>query len=861
MDAPRPTWLNQLPQLSIFELDEAEYAEWARRHNKPAGKTQISSATSTLGSFGALSKSTTQPPQTSQHKDAFGLDELKEEIKRSYQGLSCMAVHAQDMYLAVGRQVRHVSLAEVKKGVENHGREAATSFVNRKQHKALDIECVDFDIRRMVINPDGKLMAVVGDEKIVIVVLTKAIRQDPKAVSCKSFALGEFYHIDKGPTKIVKVLWHPLSKGLSHVLVMTQDNILRMYNVAVDIDEPEQVFNFGAEGHTSSSYGLVVDDAASFCFGSKFSPWGQLTVYSVTESGDIFMMCPVMPETCLLDVTDVLDIRAHLESPEAFPGESTIQQSIRKKWLLDLQAGIRSHPFSDEIVIAKNPSLGQGKALRQGPFLYQPAPIELDDDDNRAYDILCLETEATDILAIAHSSGRVDISIVLDRPSPRWGLPRQPKSGYGLADDDDDNDDDDEDDLPVVGMYESLDLGLLKVFGSTTVTKSGAHGLQEARLCISNHPVLVADSMYGDTFYVYHEMGAHCISIRPWLGTLTQIYQELDKNPTMDVESQLSAFYKASVKSDMGSIVTTRPTRSSPAAPIIGFSVVADPYLEYSLLLLTSSLQLTGLELSPRPRSLSPELDSSMSSSTTTITVEEKNKYQSTLPPPMFENQGGLMSMNGLPLQPQVVFPPGVGAAKIIATEETLKFLGKMVQGIRESLREVYTACDLAQQRLLTQEAEYARQVDKVDKENDRVRDVLSPKTQQQATRLDGQIALQRRLIARADELLQKLNESPEPELSPAEKAWSMDLATNEKQLKSYDERKHKVQAQQAILKRRIQDMQAQIGLHQSASKRYGSAQLKHIIAAKDVQDKLVKETEKMMLEAKARFAELNIAE
>ncbi|KAG0038674.1 hypothetical protein BGZ82_011253 [Podila clonocystis] len=857
MDTPRPTWLNQLPQLSIFELDEAEYAEWARRHNKPADKQQISGATSTTSPFGALGKSTTQPPRTSQQKEGFGLEELQEEIKRSYQGLSCMAVHAQDMYLAVGRQVRHVSLAEVKKGVENHGRDAAVAFVNKKQHKVLDIERVDFDIRRLVINPDGKLMAVVGDEKIVIVVLTKTIRQDPKAVSCKSFALGEFYHIDKGPTKVVKVLWHPLSKGLSHVLVMTQDNILRMYNVAVDIDEPEQVFNFGAEGHTSSSYGLVVDDAASFCFGSKFSPWGQLTVYSVTESGDIFMMCPVMPETCLLDVTDVQEIRSHLDSHEAFPDESVVQHSIRKKWLLDLQAGIRSHPFSDEIVFAKNPSLGQGKALRQGPFLYQPAPIELDDDDNRAYDILCLETEATDILAIAHSSGRVDISIVLDRPSPRWGLPRQPKSGYGLTDDDDD----DEDDLPVVGMYESLDLGLLKVFGNTSVAKSGAHGLQEARLCISNHPVLVADSMYGDTFYVYHEMGAHCISIRPWLGTLTQIYEDLNKNPTCDVESQLAAFYKASVKSDMGSVVTTRPTRSSPAAPIIGFSVVADPYLEYSLLLLTSSLQLTGLELSPRPRSLSPELNSSSSSSAATITVEEKNKYQPTLPLPMFENQGGLMSMNGLPLQPKIVFPPGVGAAKIITTEDNLKFLGKMVLGIRESLREVYTACDLAQQRLVAQEGEYARQVEKVDKEHDRVEDVLSPKNQQQATRLDGQIALQRKLIARADELLQKLNESPEPELSPAEKEWSVDLVTNQKHLKTYDERKHKVQAQQEILKRRIQDMKAHIGLHQSASKRYGSAQLKHIVAAKDVQDKLVKETEKMMLEAKARFAELNIAE
>jgi hypothetical protein len=57
------------------------------------------------------------------------------------------------------------------------------------------------------------------------------------------------------------------------------------------------------------------------------------------------------------------------------------------------------------------------------------------------------------------------------------------------------------------------------------------------------------------------------------------------------------------------------------------------------------------------------------------------------------------MALNGLPLQPQVVLPPGVGSAKIVVTEENLKFLGQMVQGVRESLREVFTACDLAQLR------------------------------------------------------------------------------------------------------------------------------------------------------------------
>ena len=70
-------------------------------------------------------------------------------------------------------------------------------------------------------------MAIVGDEKIVIAALPKALKQDPRAVICKSFVLGEFYHINKGTSKIVKVLWHPLSKGFTDVLVMTHDGMLR----------------------------------------------------------------------------------------------------------------------------------------------------------------------------------------------------------------------------------------------------------------------------------------------------------------------------------------------------------------------------------------------------------------------------------------------------------------------------------------------------------------------------------------------------------------------------------------------------------------------------------------------------------
>jgi hypothetical protein len=128
---------------------------------------------------------------------------------------------------------------------------------------------------------------------------------------------------------------------------------------------------------------------------------------------------------------------------------------------------------------------------------------------------------------------------------------------------------------------------------------------------------------------------------------------------------------------------------------------VTDAYLDYSVLLLTSSLQLIGIEMTPRPRS-DPALATAPSSASllgSSATTKGDTAYKLTLDEPLFEKRGGLMSLNGLPVMPKVVLPPGVGAAKIIVTEENLQFLGQMVQDVRESLREVFTACDLAQLR------------------------------------------------------------------------------------------------------------------------------------------------------------------
>ncbi|KAF9585090.1 hypothetical protein BGW38_003933 [Lunasporangiospora selenospora] len=879
----KPTWLNQLPDHSIFELDEQEYLEWARLNNSSAGATTVSTTSKAAKSgfgFGV-------PTTFTSDRDSVGLDELKEDYEQLFQGLSCMAIHGQDLYVAVGRQVRYTSLADLKKGVETHGRNAAASYIQQKQHKVLKIQNIDFDIRRLVLNQEGKLMAIVGDEKVVIAALPKTIKQDPKAVNCKSFILGEYYHINKGPTKVVKVLWHPLSKGFTHVLILTHDSLLRMYDVATDIDEPEQIYNFGSGGRVSGVFGPDVDDAASFCFGSKYSEWGQLSVYCLTHTGDIFMICPVMPENCLLEKSDLDEIRSNLENVDilasADDSEAT-QAAFGKEWVKSLLESVQPHPFSDEVVIVRSPILKHAEVVRQGPFLYQPPPIELDDDDNKASDILCLETEAAEVIAVAHSCGKVDICIAVDRPMARWAISRPHKSSLRKMSQSSGSENIPTD-LPVISVYESVDLGLLKVFGVSSTSGGRGYGLQENRLSIPNHPVLVPDTMYGDMFYVYHEAGAHCVSVRPWLDRLSALYEAASLGQAAGLDGKIAAFYDAKVKSTVGCIVNTRPTRASAVAPVIGCSVVTDAYLEYSLLLLTSSLQLIGLELIPRPRTTTASSTAALDSTGTfgslmrapnnsTGSPNDEVIYQNTLTLPMFENQD-LLSMNGLPLQPKVVLPPGVGSAKIIVTEENLEFLGKMVQGIRESLRDVYTSCDIAQQRMVAQEAEYKRQQDKVNKTHEHIRTTLANKMQQQVDRQDAQNALQRKLMARADELLQRLMESREPELSPAEKQWVHDVAKSEKAVKTFDERRNRVLAQHDILKRRLQEMNStlqgsdgvrHLGSNANsneahvANPRYGTAQLKTVESALSVESQLLDTTLKMVADVSSRLEVLDIS-
>jgi len=80
--------------------------------------------------------------------------------------------------------------------------------------------------------------------------------------------------------KMRHVMWHPFSTR--HLLVLSSDNKLRLYDVAAP-DVEEQLFVAASRG-----------EAMAFTFGAPRG-WDTFTVFVVTHKGDIFALCPVLP--------------------------------------------------------------------------------------------------------------------------------------------------------------------------------------------------------------------------------------------------------------------------------------------------------------------------------------------------------------------------------------------------------------------------------------------------------------------------------------------------------------------------------------------------------------------------------------
>lgn len=153
------------------------------------------------------------------------------------QGRQCMTVRNSDLLLANGKTLRMTSLLEIKHSSSHDHSSSSSSSSNLGVFKELTSDALDFDIAELVLNPTGKLIAVVGSHKIVIVVLPRPGVYTSKSIGTKvpvkAATVGSFYHHERigGRARLASVKWHPWGHLGSSLLVMSKDGVLRWVSV------------------------------------------------------------------------------------------------------------------------------------------------------------------------------------------------------------------------------------------------------------------------------------------------------------------------------------------------------------------------------------------------------------------------------------------------------------------------------------------------------------------------------------------------------------------------------------------------------------------------------------------------------
>ncbi|PKI85212.1 hypothetical protein MVES1_001181 [Malassezia vespertilionis] len=666
-----------------------------------------------------------------------------------------LAMRGTDLIAVVQNEVRITSLAQAKRALSDERGEALA-------YKVLTDPLLDFTICQVLVNPTGKLLAVVGKYSIVLFALPRRgyMKQVGARVRTKAVRIGAYYHDSHGCGPIAQCAWHLLGREGASLVVLTEDAILREYDVGRDADEPQQTIAClpsASALHTRAMFSADDDDGAcavAFAFGnddaaswtmrdadsstdgsaSPMPSWALLSVFVLMRNGDVWCICPFMPKYASMPRVFVESLAAC----EAQDGAETCP--MRARYLHDLcrqfshateaaelstttgDVSFASCPEHAAMLDVVSPASVAHRVMPQGPFLLRPAPVELNDDVAPVASGLffaqiraqAASTAPLDICGIAFCDGSIQLCILAEPTVPRWATQTAAEP-------------------PTLVVYESIDLGLDKHCAYTQ--------LQEA-----NATVFVKDPLYPDTVFVTHAFGVHLIDMRPWTVALLDAVG----NDAPDAVSRVIADAKKSVV-----VPLVEAQDAHGFAQVVGAVLINDVYLSYSFLALTAAAQLVAVELGLR---VDTQAD---------VCAPTDALYTSLLAETPFAPPRAFAA----PLR-RVDAP----RETICATPSALRTFGKCAEQARTNMRDVVNAANEVQSRVALQMREMQRQVAQLDNIVYRVQALGSGDVNPLHARVERIQEGQRATMRRLDTLLQQLMDEHQPQLSIYERRWFDEL-------------------------------------------------------------------------------------
>jgi len=569
-------------------------------------------------------------------------------------------------------------------------------------------------------------------------------------------SVGSDIYSSNSGIKIIKAAWHPLSSTNSHIVILSSDGCLRLFDVSSESKEPEQLYYIGPQYYneykafSSSTYipGRSISgnseemETVSFTFGSG-EDWEIFTTYVLMKNGDVYAICPFLPSksTVKKSLLEGLSLSIEQRWKESDPDDLIIDQQYRLQrcWISTVLQNLKPVKSNDieeedeEVII--NGNISRFKDIHpviQGPFLLQPAPIEFDtentDFDNIASSIISLKTEPFSIILIAYTNGKVDVCLNVAPIEALW------MSNNDIVQDFE---------LPILAVYETIDLNLKN---SLPNIKTNVINIKE-------------DKRYPDVCYLYHHAGVHSLSFNNWLS----LFKDINNNNNLIQKFQ--DILRREIPSEVNLKVDTLVFGNDIENPIIGLATTNGVYIGYNLLVLGATNEFVSMELPIRIKSA----------------------------PILFNNDGDkdlfpIINLNcpleihlGSNKKSDQIYPNFVN-------NNTLKYLNEQIAIARKDLTELEIFRNKIEQKVMMQKEEFFKQLKALKDINKRVNATIKENSENISKRMNNIIDNQTLLMSKANILLQILFDHCQPELTEEEKKWFNEL----KHLSSIVTKKHK---------------------------------------------------------------------
>lgn len=327
-------------------------------------------------------------------------------------------------------------------------------------------------------------------------------------------------------------------------------------------------------------------------------------------------------------------------------------------------------------------------------------------------------------------------------------------------------------------------------------TAPGHSGSIESRyaVLINDPPAILLDPLDNFTFFVHHALGAHRISVAPWINGL---------NAALDADEpeKLDQFWSSGIKSDNTWAVDVLGQNTVTASRAVTATViVTDLRIGTTLISMTASRHVVALDLMVPVMAEDP-----LMTPTKKADAPSKPAYVSLLGQQAYTIQPEDYDEILANLQIKSLIPPGRGQQPLqMISAEDLRAFGNITQKFAAAVKEVRSISSQVEGRLDLQVQEVARQLRRVQeviaqtravqgKEDRLVRQIL-PEVDSSDNigyihqRCKQLVEKQQVMIERLGKAMQNMMDNAHPDISLQERAWMEDLEKMKREVEGENE-------------------------------------------------------------------------